>query len=201
MAAINRRHWWGPLLSLMAAINGRHWWRPLLSLMTAINGRHWWRPLLSVSLSLRMYIYEEGRLILITTIVRENTLHSQTRSVLPIPVPPSASTDSVGEQASEIAVHRETLARVCGRSSFWGAYSRLLASSAHPALIKFLVTGAVRGTALRTSACIDCLWLHRTYIRDVSCEWSHWYLEHWSLHRVQSVLCICAYFIVVYCLC
>jgi hypothetical protein len=90
-----------------------------------------------------MYIYEEGRLLLVTTKVRENTRHSQTHSVLPIPIPPSASTDSVGEQASEVAVRRETLARVCGRSSFWGAYSRLLDSSARPALIKFLVTGAV----------------------------------------------------------
>jgi hypothetical protein len=68
--------------------------------------------------------------------------------VQPIVVPPSASTDSVGEQTSEIAVHRETLARVCGRSGFWGAYSRLLASSARPTLIKFLITGVVRGTAL-----------------------------------------------------
>jgi hypothetical protein len=32
---------------------------------------------------------------------------------------------------------------------------------------------AVRGTALRTSACVDYVRLHRTYTRDVSCEWSH----------------------------
>jgi hypothetical protein len=74
-----------------------------------------------------------------------------------IPVPPSASTESVGEQTSEIAVHRATLARVCGRLGFWGAYSRLLALSARPALIKFFVVDAVRGTALQTSACIDCV--------------------------------------------
>jgi hypothetical protein len=43
-----------------------------------------------------------------------------------IPVPYSASTERVGEQASEIVVRRDTLARVCGRSNFWGAYSRLL---------------------------------------------------------------------------
>jgi hypothetical protein len=78
-----------------------------------------------------------------------------------IPVPPSTSTESVGEQASE------------GRSGFWGAYSRLLASSARPALIKFLVAGAIRGIALHTSVCVDCVQLHRTYTRDVSCEWSH----------------------------
>jgi hypothetical protein len=75
-----------------------------------------------------------------------------------ISVPPSASTESVREQTSEIAVCRATLARVCWRSGFWGAYSRLLASSARPALIKFLVIDAVRGTTR----------LHRTYTRDVS---------------------------------
>jgi hypothetical protein len=63
-------------------------------------------------------------------------------------------------------------------------------------VIKFLVASAVRGTTLRTSSCIDCVRLHRTYTRDVSCEWSHWCLEHQSLRRVQSVLCICAYFTV-----
>jgi hypothetical protein len=109
--------------------------------------------LLSLGLPLR------GKLLLVT---REDTYNSQTRCVQPISVPPSTSTESVGEQASEIVVHRETLARVCGQSGFWGAYSRLLASSARPALIKFLVTGAVRGTALRTSACVDCVRLHRT---------------------------------------
>jgi hypothetical protein len=56
---------------------------------------------------------------------------------------------------------------------FLESVSRLLASSARPALIKFLVAGAVRGTALRTSACVDCVRLHRTYTRDVLCEWSH----------------------------
>jgi hypothetical protein len=40
---------------------------------------------------------------------------------------------------------------------FLGMYSRLLASSAQPALIKFLVVGTIRGTALRTSVCIDCV--------------------------------------------
>jgi hypothetical protein len=92
-------------------------------------------------------------------------------------VPPSASTESVGEHASEITVLRATLTRVCRWSGFWGAYSRLLASSARPALIRFLITDAVRGTALRISACIDCVRLHRTYTQDVSCEWSHWCLE------------------------
>jgi hypothetical protein len=53
-----------------------------------------------------------------------------------ISVPPSASIERVGEQASKIAVRRGTLVRVCGRSSFWGAYSRLLASSARPAPLR-----------------------------------------------------------------
>jgi hypothetical protein len=110
-----------------------------------------------VGLPLRVYIYEEGSLLLVTTSVQENTRHSKMRCVHPIPVVPSASIDSVGEQASEVAVRMETLARVCGRSGFWGAYSRLLASSARPALIIFLVAGAIRGTALRRSACVDCV--------------------------------------------
>jgi hypothetical protein len=115
---------------------------------------------------------------------RTHVRHSQTRCVQPIPVPPSVSTESVGEQASEITVHRATLARVCRRSGFWGAYLRLHAPSAWPALIPFFVVGAVRGTALHTSAYIDCIWLYQKYTRDVSCEWIHWFLEHRSLRRV-----------------
>jgi hypothetical protein len=101
---------------------------------------------------------------------KEHTYNYLTRCIQPIPVLPSASRESVGDQASEIAIRRETLARVCGRSYFWGAYSRLLASSARPALIKFLVAGVVHGMALCTFACVDCVRLHRTYTRDVSCE-------------------------------
>jgi hypothetical protein len=52
-------------------------------------------------------------------------------------------------------------------------------------------------TALRTSAFIDCVRLHRTYTRDVSCEWSHWCLEYRSLHRVHSDLRICVCFNIV----
>jgi hypothetical protein len=73
---------------------------------------------------------------------------SQTRCTQPILVPPSANTERVGERASEIAVHRGTLVQVCGRSGFWEAYSRLLASSARPAPLRFFVDDdAVRGTA------------------------------------------------------
>jgi hypothetical protein len=113
------------------------------------------------------------RLLLVTTTQYVLALQRTVLDALhtAIPVPLSASTESVGEHASEIVV--ETLARVCGRSGFWGAYSRLLTSSTRPALIKFLVAGAVRGTALCTSAYVDCIQLHRTYTRDVSCEWSH----------------------------
>jgi hypothetical protein len=110
---------------------------------------------------------EQVQLLLVTHEHLSDALHSTHL------VPPSASTERVGEQASEIAVHRATLARVCGRSGFWGAYSRLLASSARPMLIQFFVVGVVRVTALRTSVCIDCVRLHRTYTRDVSYEWSH----------------------------
>jgi hypothetical protein len=80
----------------------------------------------------------------------------------------------------------------------------LLAPFTRPTLIQFFVIGAVRGAALRTSACIDCVRLYQTYTRDtryVSCEWSHWCLEYRSIHGVHFVLCICAYFTVVYCLC
>jgi hypothetical protein len=84
---------------------------------------------------------------------------------------------------------------------FLGAYSRLLAPSAQPTLTQFFFVGAVHGTTLRTSACIDCVRLHQTYTRDVSCEWNYWYLEHRSLHEVHSVLRICIFFTVVYCLC
>jgi hypothetical protein len=88
---------------------------------------------------------------------------SQTHCKQHIPVPPSASTERVGELASEIAVHRGTLARVCERSGFWGAYSRLLASSTRPALLRLypvLIIGVVRGTALRTPSCIKSVRLH-----------------------------------------
>jgi hypothetical protein len=47
---------------------------------------------------------------------------------------------------------------------------------------------AVRGTALCTSVCVDCVRLHRTYTRDVSCEWSHRCLKHRSLRRYTQSL-------------
>jgi hypothetical protein len=179
---------------MVVSYKRRHWWRQFLADCNGSSNGDRYCPLAS----LWVYIYEEGRLLLVK---RAQMYNSQTRCVQSIPVPPSASIESVGEQASKIAVRRETLARVCGRSGFWGAYSWLLASSARLALIKFLVAGAVRGTALCTSACIDCVRLHWTYTRDVSCEWSHWCLEHRSLRRVHIVLSLCAYFNFVYCLC
>ena len=167
------------MVALMVTITVR--WSPSeLPLQPIRNWCHQWRLLIADS---------------------HYTYNSQTCCVQPIPVPPSASTDSVREQASEIAIHRETLARVCARSGFWGAYSWLLVSSVCPALIKFLVVDAVRVTALRTSACVDCVRLHRAYTQDVSCEWSHWYLQHRSLRRVQSVLCSYTYFTIIYYLC
>jgi hypothetical protein len=66
-----------------------------------------------------MYIYtEEVRLLLVT---REHTYNSQMHYVQPILVPPSASTESVGEQASEIALCREIIALVCGAIRFLGS--------------------------------------------------------------------------------
>jgi hypothetical protein len=97
---------------------------------------------------------------------------SQTHCTQPITVPPSAKSES---GRGGLRNHRPQSYTCTGVRAirFLGAYSRLLASSARPALIKFLVTGAVRGIALRTSACIDCVRLQRTYTRDVSCEWIH----------------------------
>jgi hypothetical protein len=77
----------------------------------------------------------------------------------------------------------------------------ILATARFVRSTKFLIVGAVQGIVLLTSVCIDCVWLHRTYIRDVSCEWSHQCLEHRSLRRVHYVLSNCACFTVVYCLC
>jgi hypothetical protein len=125
---------------------------------------------------------------------------SQTSCTPHIPVPPYASIQS--ERAG--FPNRRPQSYTCtgvGRLGFLGAYSRLLALSARPTLIQFFIAGTIRGTARRTSACIDCVLLHRTYTRDVSCEWSHGCLEHQSLRGIHSVLRICAYFIVVYCLC
>jgi hypothetical protein len=68
-------------------------------------------------------------------------------------------------------------------------------------VLLFFFPATVRGTALRTSSCTDFVRLHRTNTRDVSCEWSHWCLEHRSLRWVHSVLRIYACFIAVYCLC
>jgi hypothetical protein len=70
--------------------------------------------------------------------------------------------------------------------------------SFHP--LWFFIVGAVRGTALRTPACIEFVQLHRTYTRDVSYEWSHLCLKHRSLHRVLPVFHTYACFISVYCL-
>jgi hypothetical protein len=91
---------------------------------------------------------EEVQLLLVTREHLSDALHSAH------PHPTFCEHRESGEQASEIAVRRATLAWVCGRSGFWGVYSRLLAPFARPTLIRFFVVGAVRGTALRTYACI-----------------------------------------------
>lgn len=150
------------------------------------------RPLLSVALLPSLWLFirieEEDTLPVRRTI-------SQTRCNQHILVPPSASIERVGEQSSNIVVRWGTLARVCERSGFRGAYSWLLASSAQLALFRFFAASAVRGTALCTPVCIEFVWLHRTYTRDVSCEWSHW------CRRVLLNFHTCACFIYVYYLC
>jgi hypothetical protein len=96
------------------ASNGRHYCRQFPVLM-----RDRFCPLV-FSLLLTAYKNGEGGLFQARELPHANCKQH-------IPVPPSASTERVGEQASEITDRRDTLARVCGRSDFWGASSRLLA--------------------------------------------------------------------------
>ena len=77
-------------------------------------------PPLFFSLLLTAYKNGEGGLFQLSELSHANCKQH-------IPVPSPASTERVGEQASEITDRRDTLARVCGRSDFWGASSRLLA--------------------------------------------------------------------------
>jgi hypothetical protein len=127
--------------------------------------------LLSVGLPLRVYIY--GGAEVVSGYEKTHVRHFQTRCVQLILVPPSASIKSVGEQASEIAVRRATLARVCGRLGFWSVLATARSVHSTSAEQVFFVVSAVRGTTLRTSACIDCVQLHRADTRDISYEWSH----------------------------
>jgi hypothetical protein len=113
------------------ASNGCQFFALMAHRFLALMARHFLalmaRPLLSIALLPSLYLcisMEEEESLPVTRTV------SQTRCTQPILVPPSASTEKVGEQPSEIVVRRGTLARVCGRSGFWRAYSRLLASSA-----------------------------------------------------------------------
>jgi hypothetical protein len=119
--------------------------------------------------SARLYIYEEGRLLLVT---REHTYNSQMHCVQPIPVPPFASTESVGAGLRNRRPQRDTRPSV-RVIKFLGSVLATTHFVRSTTVIKFIVVGAVRGTALHTSACVDCVRLHRTYTRDVSCEWSH----------------------------
>jgi hypothetical protein len=129
----------------LSASNGRHSWRQFVADCNGSSNGDRYCQL--ASLCTCIYT-EKVRLLLVTTTQFVLALHRTVSNTLhtAIPIPPSTSTKSVGVQASEITIRRETLARVCGRSGFWGAYSRLLASSAQPALIKFLAAGVVRGT-------------------------------------------------------
>jgi hypothetical protein len=97
-----------------------------------------WQPLLSVPLPLRVYKYIGGGRSSGYAYSLLDALQSA------IPVPPSTSTDS-GRAGLQNCRRRATLARVCEQSGFWGAYSRLLAPSARPTLIRFFVDGGVRG--------------------------------------------------------
>jgi hypothetical protein len=107
---------------------------------------------------------------------------SHTRCKQHVLIPPSASTNRVGEQASEIAVCWGTHARVCGRSGFSGGYSRLLASSVRLAALRLLLLfifqrpfEGLRGVHLSASTVYD-------YIEHTH-EMSH-------VNRVTDVLSI-----------
>jgi hypothetical protein len=124
-----------------------------------------------------------------------------------IPFAPSADTERVGEQASEIAVRRGTLARVCVRPGFWGAYSRLLASSAWPALLRL---HPVLRHPHRSKDCTayTCLQRIRTTKSNIHTRCLVWIepLMSWASVPPQgtlllSLFCTCACFISVYCLC
>jgi hypothetical protein len=164
------------------------WW-------TSITVNFWflWRPLLSVPLPLRVYKYGGGGCSSDYTNSLSQVLH-------------------LAYSRPTFCEHRENgrvdLRNPCPQSYtcmgvrvirfFGAAYSRLLAPSVRPTLIRFFVGGAVRETALRTPACIDCIKLHRTYTRDVSCEWSHWCLEHRSFRMIHS--CSLYLYMFYYCL-
>jgi hypothetical protein len=162
------------VVSYVMASNGRA--------VMASNGRHWWCQFLTgcngssdgdrycsfVSLCACRYT-EEVRLLLVTT--RTNSLRhvarTQSFSSHLLRAQRVLESRPLKSPSAELHLHE------CAGDQVLGAYSRLLASSARPALIRFLIVGAVRGIALRISACIDYVRLHQTYTRDVSCEWSH----------------------------
>jgi hypothetical protein len=113
-----------PVFSLVTVANGRQLLCPLsvTSHRFPIFMRGHFCPLSSSWLPIRM---ERGGLFQVCSI-------SHTNCKQHIPVPFSTSIERVGEQASEITVRRDTLARVCGRSDFWGASSWLLTWSVRP---------------------------------------------------------------------
>jgi hypothetical protein len=159
----------------MSAINGCHWWHQFLAGCNSSSDGDHYCPFASLY---TCTYKEEVKLLLVTS--HTNSIRRVAHSPFPSHL---LRAQRMGEHVSEIVIRRATLAWVCERSGFCGAYSWLLAPSAWPTLIRFLVASAVRGTALRTCSCIDCVRLHRTYTWDVSCEWSHWCLEHRSLKQ------------------
>jgi hypothetical protein len=151
------RYWLFPVLWLVTDCNGcqlvtdvtdgvSFWLAVTVALIATVTVR--WPP------STRVYIRRWGCFWW-----RQHNEQSQTHCTQSFPSH-LLRAQSVEEHASEIVVRRATLARVCGQSYFWGAYSRLLASSAQSSLVNFLGAGTVWGTALRASDCIDCVRLN-----------------------------------------
>jgi hypothetical protein len=122
------------------------------------------RPLLSAPLPLRVYKYEGGGRSSSYMNRHSDALH------LAHSYPTFCKHRESGKEGLRNRCPQRYTCTMCVRSRFWGAYSRLLASSARLALILFFVVDVVWETALRTPAYIDFVRLYRTYTRDVSCD-------------------------------
>jgi hypothetical protein len=191
--------WW-PYVSYLLAGNGRQ----LLSSISSTNVRLF----LSVVLlpPSDCLLEWRGRTLLGTREISHANCKQH------IPVPSSASTERVGEMASEITVRRDTLAWVCGRSNFWGAYSRQLAWSVRPSAASSTScsSSSSPGDACcccssgdRSRDCTTYIFLYRlsTTTSNIHTRCLVWMEPLMPWASVHYVLRICACFTVVYCLC
>jgi hypothetical protein len=102
---------------------------------------------------------------------------------------------------SKTGCDKGTLARVCGRLGFWGAYSRLLSSSARPALLRL---HSVLCRRCRSRDCTAYTFLHQICMAtsNIHMRCLMWMepLMPWASvpPHVLPVFCTCACFISVY---